>query len=69
MLGDILRCFGFSGWLRISPAPILATVLVERLLDMSALILALALALWWFALDGAALGMVARRQRWDWRPG
>ncbi len=55
--GDVLRCFGFSGWLKVSPGPVLATVLVERLLDLSTLVLALALALWWFALDGAALGL------------
>lgn len=55
--GDMLRCFGFSGWLQVAPGPVLATVLVERLLDLATLILALALVLWWFSLDGAALGL------------
>lgn len=56
-LGDALRCFGFAGWLRVAPGAVLATVVIERLLDMIALLLALALALWWFAQSGEALGI------------
>lgn len=54
--GDLLRAFGFSTWLSVPPGPVLASVLVERLLDLVALILALALALWAFSLDGTAMG-------------
>lgn len=56
-LGDVLRCFGFARWLNLSPSIVIATVLVERLLDLTALILALALALWLFSVEGAALGL------------
>ena len=56
-LGDVLRCFGFSRWLGVTPGPVIASVLVERLLDMIALLLALALALWAFSLGGQALGL------------
>jgi len=56
-LGDALRCFGFTRWLGINPGPVTASVLVERLLDLSALILALALALWVFGVSGGALGL------------
>lgn len=55
--GDALRSFGFTRWLGVGPGAVLATVLVERLLDLVVLILALALALWVFSLDGAALGL------------
>ena len=55
--GDVLRCFGFSGWLRVDSGPVVATVLVERLLDLTTLILMLAAMLWVFSLDGAALGL------------
>ena len=58
-LGDALRCFGFSRWLGIAPGPVTASVLVERLLDLTALILALALALWVFGVSGGALGLGA----------
>lgn len=56
--GDVLRCFGFSGWLKVRSGPVLATVLVERLLDMVILILSLGLALWVFALVGAGDGLL-----------
>jgi len=56
-LGDVLRCFGFARWLGVAPGPVIASVLVERLLDMIALLLALALALWAFSLGGQALGL------------
>lgn len=56
-LGDVLRCFGFARWLGVAPGPVIASVLVERLLDIIALLLALALALWAFSLGGQALGL------------
>ena len=55
--GDALRTFGFSRWLGVPSSVVLATVLIERLLDMVILILALALALWAFSLDIAAVGL------------
>lgn len=56
-MGDALRCFGFSNWLGVAPGAVLATVLIERVLDMIALLLALALALWLFSTSGDALGI------------
>ncbi|WP_157976622.1 lysylphosphatidylglycerol synthase transmembrane domain-containing protein [Parahaliea mediterranea] len=56
--GDMLRCFGFSNWLQVPSGAVLATVLVERALDMVVVILALGLALRFFSLGGGALGMV-----------
>jgi glycosyltransferase 2 family protein len=47
--GDALRCFGFSRWLGVSSGAILGTMLVERLADLIALLLGLALAVWWLA--------------------
>ncbi len=55
--GDVLRCVAFPRWLGVPIGPVTAGVLVERLLDMAALILALALALWLLAVDGSALGL------------
>lgn len=55
--GDALRAFGFSRWLGVPSGAVLATVLVERLLDLVFLILALALALWALSLDTAAVGL------------
>ena len=56
-LGDVMRCFVFSRWLGVAPGAVVASVLVERMLDMVALVLALALALWVSSVDGAALGL------------
>lgn len=56
-MGDALRCFGFSPWLGVAPGAVLATVLIERLLDMIALLLTLALALWIVAATGDSLGL------------
>lgn len=58
-LGDVLRCFGFSRWLGIAPGAVVATMLVERLLDLSALIIALGLALWLLSVTHDALGIGA----------
>lgn len=43
--GDVLRGVAFAKWLGVPTARVLATLLVERLLDLLSLILALALAL------------------------
>jgi len=56
-LGDALRCFGFSRWLGVPNGAVLGTVLIERVLDMLAVLLALGLALWMVA-PGAASGLV-----------
>lgn len=56
-LGDALRCFGFSRWLGVRGGAVLGTVLIERLLDLIAVLLALGLALWVLAPD-AAPGLV-----------
>ncbi|MCR9125094.1 MAG: flippase-like domain-containing protein [Rhodobacteraceae bacterium] len=50
--GDVLRAFGFSAWLGARSSGVVATLLVERLLDMLALLLALGLALLWLDLGG-----------------
>lgn len=55
--GDVLRCVSFSGWLGVRAGPVVATVLVERLLDLLMLILALALALWLLAPQFGTLGL------------
>lgn len=44
-MGDVLRCVGFSRWLGLDAGTITATVLVERLLDLLAVLVALGLAL------------------------
>lgn len=51
--GDVLRGVAFSGWLGVPTARVLATLLVERLLDLLALIAALALALYLFGTEKA----------------
>jgi glycosyltransferase 2 family protein len=56
--GDVLRCFGFSRWLAVPAGAVLATVLVERLLDLLSLLIALALALWALGLLGSAAGVL-----------
>jgi len=43
--GDVLRAFAFTDWLGAPTTAVLATVLVERLLDLLTLLLALALVL------------------------
>jgi uncharacterized membrane protein YbhN (UPF0104 family) len=55
--GDVFRCFAFTGWLGVAPGPVAATVLAERLLDLTVLIFALGLALWWLDVNGAVLGL------------
>ena len=47
--GDVLRGVAFSRWLGVPTARVLATLLVERLLDLLSLIIALAVALSLFA--------------------
>ena len=46
--GDVMRAFGFTTWLQQPAASVLATLLVERLLDLLTLMLALGFALLWF---------------------
>lgn len=46
--GDALRALGFTKWLNQSAPNVLATLLVERMLDLLTLLLALGLALLWF---------------------
>lgn len=53
--GDVLRGVAFSGWLGVPAARVLATLLVERLLDLLALIAALGLALYIFGTEQADL--------------
>lgn len=49
--GDVLRGVAFSKWLGVPTARVLATLLVERLLDLLSLIIALAVALSIFSAD------------------
>lgn len=53
--GDVLRGVAFSGWLGVPTARVLATLLVERLLDMLCLIIALAVVLGLFSSGGAGI--------------
>lgn len=59
--GDALRAFAFSRWLGVETAPVLATLLVERLLDLLSLLIAFGLVLTLFGLGegsaGALVGM------------
>lgn len=56
--GDALRVFAFTGWLKVGPSPVLATLLVERLLDLLTLLLALGLALMLFDVAGDGRSLV-----------
>ena len=61
-MGDALRCVGFTRWLGVAPGAVLGTMLVERLLDLIALLLGFALAVWLLAPTGAgwrSAGMTA----------
>ena len=51
-LGDALRCFAFGRWLGVAPGAILGTVLVERVLDLVALLALAVLAIWLLAPTG-----------------
>lgn len=53
--GDLLRAFGFNRDLRAGPGTVLATVFVERLLDLLTLLGALGLVLGVFGLDAHRL--------------
>jgi len=58
--GDILRAFAFNDRLGTTSGTVLATLLVERLLDLLMVILLLGLALWVFHFDvGRLLGVGA----------
>jgi uncharacterized protein (TIRG00374 family) len=54
--GDALRCFGFSNWLGVVPGAVMGTMLVERLLDLIALLLAFGAAVWLLAPTGSGWG-------------
>jgi glycosyltransferase 2 family protein len=61
-MGDALRCVGFTRWLGVSSGAVLGTMLVERLLDLIALLLGFALAVWLLAPTGAGwrkMGLLA----------
>ena len=65
-IGDVLRCVGFSRWLRLDPGTVTATVLVERLLDLLTVLVAFGFALlflapgaWLVGTSGAALVALA----------
>jgi len=54
--GDALRALAFSGWLGVPTPAIIATLLVERLLDLISLLIALGLVLLIFDLGSGASG-------------
>jgi uncharacterized protein (TIRG00374 family) len=56
--GDVLRIFAFSSALGASSGVVLATLLVERLLDLLMVLLALSVALAYFQLDADTLAGV-----------
>lgn len=56
--GDVVRCTGFTRWLGADAGTITATVLVERLLDLLAVVIALGLALALLAPAGARHGLL-----------
>ena len=62
--GDVLRGVAFSKWLGVSTARVLATLLVEKLLDLLSLILALAVALNVFSLGGSGLQALLAWSSW-----
>lgn len=53
--GDVLRAFGFNGRLGTSAAASLASVVVERLLDLLMVAVFLGVALAWFGLSASSL--------------
>lgn len=57
--GDVVRAFAFSARLGVGTGPVLATLLIERLLDLLAVLLALAFALWISAPTGSLAGLSA----------
>ena len=56
--GDVLRAFAFTKWLGQGAPAVLATLLVERLLDLLILLLALGLALTWFGMTSETAGQL-----------
>jgi len=54
--GDALRVFGFSRYLGVPVSTLLATLVVERLLDLLSLLMAFGLALLFLPLTGGAAG-------------
>lgn len=62
--GDVLRAFGFTAWLGQGGGAVLATLLVERLLDLLTLLLAMGLALLWFDLGSGSVGRLLGVGAW-----
>ncbi|KPC49381.1 lysylphosphatidylglycerol synthase transmembrane domain-containing protein [Amantichitinum ursilacus] len=56
--GDVLRAFGFNQRLGVSPGGVLATLFVERLLDLLLLLVMLGVALALFGLEAASFAGV-----------
>ncbi|MCP5405169.1 MAG: flippase-like domain-containing protein [Pseudomonadaceae bacterium] len=57
--GDVLRVVGFSGWLGVPTVSLLATLLVERLLDVLVLLAALGLALGLLQVETSGVALLA----------
>lgn len=57
--GDVLRCFAFGRWLGVAPGAVLGTVVVERVLDLVALMAIAALAIWGLQPEGAGWNAIA----------
>lgn len=53
--GDALRTLGFTRWLGVPTASVLATLLAERMMDLLALLLALGLGVWLYQSEAQAL--------------
>lgn len=47
-VGDVMRCFGFQEVLHIKPTRMFASLIVERILDLTTLLCFAAVILWWF---------------------
>jgi len=61
--GDVVRAFAFNKRLGVGAGPVVATLLIERLLDLLAVLVSLAIALFLFAPQGALIGLRT------WAPG
>ena len=58
-MGDALRCFAFGQWLGVAPGAVLGTVLVERILDLVALLALAAVTIWLLAPQGAVWSAIS----------
>lgn len=57
-LGDVLRCLAFGRWLAVDTGTVTATVFAERLLDLLIVLIAMGLAILFFAPDEGASGLL-----------